>query len=83
MWWLSFADDTGFLAACIVPGDSMIDAVRTAWASGCNPGGEAMGLEIEQAHVDKIDPKWIGRALTRKETEEFDREMAERINEDG
>lgn len=45
-WWLSFADDSGFLGACIVYGDDAIDAVRMSHDAKCNPGGEVLILRL-------------------------------------
>lgn len=41
-WWLSFADETGFLGAAIVRGVDAHDAVRRSHRLGLNPGGEVM-----------------------------------------
>lgn len=43
-FYLSFADDSGWLGAAYVPGHTIIEAASAAWAYGCNPGGEVMGL---------------------------------------
>jgi hypothetical protein len=45
-WYLSFADETGFLGACIVPAEDMIGAVTMAHVLGCNPGGEVAGAPV-------------------------------------
>jgi aspartate/methionine/tyrosine aminotransferase len=42
-YWLSFCgDDGGFLGACIAEGDTVSQAIKSAWAHGCNPGGEVL-----------------------------------------
>jgi hypothetical protein len=47
-WYLSFVDPhKGWLGACCVEADSLIDAAKTARKAGCNPGGEVMGLALQ------------------------------------
>jgi hypothetical protein len=51
LWWLSFCDPERpegerSLGACIVPGASLEAAMKLAWASGCNPGGEIEAFEL-------------------------------------
>lgn len=54
LWWLSFCDPKRpegkqFLGVSIVPvsADGHVgDACQAAWAAGCNPGGEVMGLAL-------------------------------------
>lgn len=87
LWWLSFCDSAKpageqFLGACIVPIDAtlgpndLVTAVRAAHALGCNPGGECVGLEIQEAMQPHVRPEWVGRLLTREECGELDREMS-------
>lgn len=46
-WWLSFASDENvFLGVCLVDADHFIEACRVAKTVGCNPGGQAMGVEL-------------------------------------
>lgn len=52
--YLSFADDTGFLGACVVEGDTIEDAVANAWKHGCNPGGEVMAFP----HMPNGKDRW-------------------------
>lgn len=52
-WWLSFADDSGFLGAAIVEGDDMKAAVTNAWKHGVNPGGEVKGMPLERAQSEE------------------------------
>lgn len=51
IWWLSFVDRIDDVAVnlgvCIVPGETFTAAVRSAWAFGCNPGGEVAGHRVE------------------------------------
>lgn len=45
-WYLSFVGDSGWLGACCVEADSLIDATQIARLAGCNPGGEVLGLAL-------------------------------------
>lgn len=69
LWWLSFVDPTtrAFLGVCIVPGLEMKDAIRSAWAAQCNPGGSVMGWVVPSEVVPFIEEKWRARLLTRDE----------------
>lgn len=56
-FWLSFCDPnrprgSQFLGACLVRGWDFLDAVQSAWAHKCNPGGECQGYELAQAPPD-------------------------------
>lgn len=77
-WWLSFADESGFLGACIVPGADLIDAAGNAHALKCNPGGEVQGYAIPQEDRPFLERKWMGRLLTREEAEAFSAELVKR-----
>jgi hypothetical protein len=51
LWWLSFVDPhrpegTRFLGVALVEAETMADALRRAWSSGCNPGGEVEAYEL-------------------------------------
>jgi hypothetical protein len=41
-FYISFADDSGFLGAVIVQAVDAYDAVQEAWRREINPGGEAL-----------------------------------------
>ncbi len=45
-YYLSFADETGFLGACIVNALGPTDAARQARLVGANPGGEVMITQL-------------------------------------
>jgi hypothetical protein len=50
-WYLSFADPKRpkgerWPGACFVEAATLSDALRAAWSSGCNPGGEVKGRVI-------------------------------------
>jgi hypothetical protein len=47
-WYLSFVDEGGFKGACVVEADSLGEAIRSAWAHECNPGGEVLGIPFDK-----------------------------------
>jgi hypothetical protein len=67
LWYLSFADRSPdrFLGACVVYGDDLIDAIKTAWRLKINPGGQVLGVPIENS----IFP--INRLMNRAELASF------------
>lgn len=74
MWfYLSFADPdlpkgSQFLGACYVEADSEVQAVRTAHARGCNPGGEVLIGEVPTVYLEEhVLPEDRYRLLTRDE----------------
>jgi hypothetical protein len=77
-WWLSFADTdlpagSQFLGACVVRGDDLPDAIRTAWARGINPGGEVAAA----GPIDQLPPgipeEYTYVLMTKVQVEEMDR----------
>lgn len=48
-WYLSFVKDGHFSGACVVQGDELADAIRTAWRLEINPGGEVLGVPLDKA----------------------------------
>lgn len=46
VWWLSFANDGGFLGGALVRGDTFPHAIAEAHRLGINPGGEVQGVEL-------------------------------------
>lgn len=49
LWWLSFADERGFLGAALVEGFTIVDAAQLAWELKINPGGQVAGWIISPA----------------------------------
>jgi hypothetical protein len=43
LWWLSFADETGFKGVVILKALGMAHAIKRSHQLGINPGGEVMG----------------------------------------
>jgi hypothetical protein len=60
----------------MVHGETLEDAILTAWMLRVNPGGEVASLEVPPTVETHVASKWIGRLLTREEAEQFDREIA-------
>jgi hypothetical protein len=60
-WWLSFVDriqdedgDVAFhQGVAIVPGPDVSTAIDTAWLTGCNPGSEVMGYQLDRGDVER------------------------------
>jgi hypothetical protein len=76
VWWLSFADGarpvgSQFLGVAIVPAADPIEAVKTAHALRCNPGGEVAFMQVAPDVAMRIDDHWIGRLLTREDVAEL------------
>lgn len=79
-FWLSFCDPARppgmqFLGACIVDGESLLQAVQTAHARGCNPGGEVKGVQFVPHILQLVRAEWRNRLLSREECLAFDRDM--------
>jgi hypothetical protein len=71
-WWLSFADESGFLGACIVGRcGNVVDAVKTAHVFGCNPGGEVRGLPISDESMRGVDERDRFRLMGKAEMPRF------------
>jgi hypothetical protein len=75
-WWLSFADGDRpegqqFLGVALVQGRGLGLASSEAWAHGCNPGGEVMGMPFPD--WAKPPEGYTNRLLTRAEAEEVER----------
>jgi hypothetical protein len=74
-WWLSFADETGFLGAAIIQAGGIIEAASTAERLGCNPGGQVLAYPI--ADFDLPPEEHRERLLGEPEANE----LAGRIND--
>ncbi len=75
LYYFSFADGsrpkgTQFLGGLFIRAKSMSGALMASHRTGQNPGGEAQVFEFER----DIDPKWVGRLLSRADLDAFDRE---------
>lgn len=65
--YLSFADDTGFLGACIVVGYGVITAIQRAHELGINPGGNVACVAIDDKDVGRFTYDQCNRLLTKAE----------------
>jgi hypothetical protein len=81
LWWLSFCDParpsgSSFVGCAIVHGDGLVDAVRTAWRTGCNPGGDVMGVPFPSEVAERVEARWRGRILSSEEALRLDSLLA-------
>lgn len=74
-WWLSFADDDGFLGAVILHANDFCEAHARSHLMQLNPGGEMHGTPVPAEVAARIPEHWKNRLLTRAECEQFDAEM--------
>jgi hypothetical protein len=69
MWYLSFADERGFLGGIIIKAHGFTEAMIKSHAMKINPGGEVQGCVIPEEH---IPPKeYHNRLLTKEQFESF------------
>ena len=71
MWfYLSFADESGFLGGVILQADNFFSAVVGASGRGINPGGEVLGCELAGMSIlDK--PQSLNRLLCKEEVLDY------------
>ncbi len=69
-YWLSFAEETGFLGVVIVQAESYDQALQKAWELEINPGGNVLGGLM----VEVPSEKWHDRLLNRKMLKEMELE---------
>ncbi len=72
-WWLSFADDDGFLGAATVgPSGGFIEAVQLAKRLNINPGGEVVGA----GPLDHLPPeRFLNCLMSYDDIQAMDREL--------
>ena len=78
-WWLSFADDTGFLGGCVVKADSMMNAIRATHVLRINPGGSVQGTFMENGPGSFP----LGKLLSASEINSFDEALRAQSAEGG
>lgn len=61
LFYLSFADDDGWLGCVHIYADTFIAAVDKTHRLGINPGGEVAGLELEETVLTA--PELHGRSI--------------------
>lgn len=64
-FWLSFADDTGFLGVVIIQAGGIIEATTAARTRGINPGGEVRAYPLFD--MEKIPEECRNRLLSEQE----------------
>ena len=64
-WYLSFADDSGFLGGCIVNALGPTDAVLQAHKMGINPGGEVLSILIPDGAP--LEDGWKNKLLSKQD----------------
>lgn len=73
-WYMSFADENGWLGGCHVQGQTFDAAVKRAWNLGINPGEEIKGLQCPN---DYPLPEWAkNKLLNRADMARLNREQA-------
>jgi hypothetical protein len=68
-WWLSFADDEGFLGGVLTRARGFLSAVQKARNLGINPGGEVQGIEIPE-DVPESHKSYADQLLSKQDIEE-------------
>lgn len=70
MWWLSFADASGFKGVVIVEAYGFTDALRRSHDAGINPGGEVQGLRVDPM-PDDFPAEKLNRLLSKADLAGF------------
>ncbi len=81
-YYLSFSDNKlphgkRWIGAAIVRAQDFEGAVRRAWVTGCNPGGDVYGIIVR---VFLPSEKWYDRLLTKDDLFEMGQELVEDNN---
>lgn len=65
LWYLSFADPSGWLGGCIVEATDEMSAVQEAHRRKINPGGDVLCLNLSAVGSDKgVGEEFRNKALT-------------------
>lgn len=67
-WYVSFARG-GWLGAAYVEADDPLGACRAALRRGCNPGGEALLIEVPEEEIREVPERDRWRLLSRADLE--------------
>ena len=70
-WWLSYANDHGFLGVVILTAPTFIDACKISASLKLSPGGEVIGWELTNESKHKINLSSILKLLNKKEALEL------------
>ena len=73
-WWLSFADETGFLGAVVTRAHGITTAIMKTHSLGINPGGEVAGFELADEMMDTPEGRkhtqFADQLLSKKDIDE-------------
>ncbi|HEY0203322.1 MAG TPA: hypothetical protein VGC15_04135 [Acetobacteraceae bacterium] len=77
---MSFVQDGSFAGACIVPAQSMLEAMIEAIHRGCHP----CGVEVSAMELPATKPPapadYVGRLLTEAQVVEFDQAWRRQVH---
>lgn len=69
LWWMSFAEESGFLGVVITEAGDVVGAVRKAHRLKVNPGGQVAAVPM---HPDApIGREWRDRLLSEAQVQEL------------
>ncbi len=74
-WWLSFADETGFLGVAIVRARGVFDAIGVCRERRCGTEGRGE-VRADPVPEGEIDESWYFRLLTAYEVDQLNAELA-------
>ncbi len=77
LYWMSFCDGSRpagqqFCGVAIVEADDLRDAVRVAWETGCNPGGQIASVEIPPERLTGLENVPRNTLMDRTALESYD-----------
>ena len=78
IFYLSFADEQGFIGALIIAGSDFLHAIGNARTLGLHPGGEVAGKDITD--FPEQPAEFVGRLLSREDLENWDRQYKQRTH---
>lgn len=67
-FYLTFANETGWLGCCYVEADDFLHAVEEAHRLGCNPGGGVAGCEVPEREY-YVEEQHLGQLLSQGDLE--------------
>ena len=78
LWWLSYADDSGFKGAVMVEANNLVSACIASRIMHLSPGGQVRGVEFPGDAATMVPDHWKNRLLSKEDVSRFDREMWEK-----
>lgn len=64
-FWLTFANEDGFVRALIVHANDFLESLVRAYLLNISPGSDCKGLPIAAALAEEIPDRWKNRLLTK------------------